>query len=222
MLQPRVRAGARSPFRDSGRGGTLERQSIWIQHLGAIPDPALLQVGVVQRTSHTMTYDRWRRSSLGRNIDIAWPEMPVTVENPEIKTCTCSPRKRLVSFQGQARFLAVRLLVHPLFVIPATLPYPTLCVRECLGKYGCRPCRSLFVVSGRGAQTRQVRQKLRALHDGSEIVLLSGDSDVSLFFSEPPVDSSAAIPNKVVNVVDVSKPACMDTDGGSLALIRMC
>ncbi|CAE6961379.1 EXT1 [Symbiodinium natans] len=70
-----------------------------------------------------------------RNIDIAWPEMPVTVENPEIKTCTCSPRKRLVSFQG--------------------------------------------------AQTRQVRQKLRALHDGSEIV---------------------------VNVVDVSKSALNTTD----------
>ncbi|CAE7847385.1 ttv [Symbiodinium microadriaticum] len=68
-------------------------------------------------------------------IDISWPEMPVTVEQPPLRGCSCSPRKRLVSFQG--------------------------------------------------AQTRPVRQKLRALHDGDEIV---------------------------VNVVDVSKSALNTTD----------
>lgn len=68
-------------------------------------------------------------------IDISWPEMPVTVEQPPLRDCSCSPRKRLVSFQG--------------------------------------------------AQTRPVRRKLRALHDGDEIV---------------------------VNVVDVSKSALNTTD----------
>ncbi|CAJ1368492.1 unnamed protein product [Effrenium voratum] len=35
-----------------------------------------------------------------RGIDISWPEMPVTVEDPPLSACDCQPRKRLASFQG--------------------------------------------------------------------------------------------------------------------------
>ena len=150
MLPSLVRAGACAPFGDISGSGPVERKAVWVQSL-VVTSPGPVVVSPAP-------------SSRGSGIDISWPEMPVTVEQPPLRDCSCSPRKRLVSFQGQAPVGPVKRLNE------CAWRYMWFLVFACIVLCLCSLPFCLNAGAVAGAQTRPVRRKLRALHDGDEIV----------------------------------------------------